>query len=131
MPSAPRSGRLVVARLCAVGAAAGVLVAAGGLAWNMLAPNSWVWSDEQARDYAEATVAMHQAQQATVDASRPDFEAVRRQVEAARQRYERLHAELGSARETLQARGSRLIQWGCILTAACGIGYVVLNQDQS
>jgi hypothetical protein len=122
------------ALVCLAGLLAGLLVTLAGLAWMVLAKPSHVWSPEQAAELKAAGDALHaarsrdpgeaqQGQQATPQAA-GDASQAPPALAAAQARFDRIDAELESARTGRQRTGTWLLRLGLAAMVLFGVGYL-------
>jgi hypothetical protein len=98
----------------------GVLLVIAGVGWGTLTDKKSFWTEEQAKEFAAASDAMHahrSGEHSHAPAEHGDVSDV------ARERYERIAAELERARYQRDEVGPLLIKVGLAAAIAFGIGY--------
>lgn len=93
---------------------AGLALIALGLSWHVIFPVESVWSNEQAQEYTDASLALKTA------ASHPEESADENddsQLDAARERFDKIKAELGQAIQWRESSGVLLGIGGTVLMA--------------
>lgn len=106
-----------MATACLAAAALGLLVAVGGAVWQRSALPRHVWTVEQAQEFDAANAAMHAA------VGRDDETA----HAAAKQRFDRIAAELHSARYAKDRLGAVLVRGGLAAAAVFSVGYLAIR----
>lgn len=133
MTDAPGRTRRATSAVCLAGVALGVLAALGGAIWQRAALPRHVWSAEQSQEYAAAYADLHAA---TVDHDHDHepggaeaADAGHTNLAAAQARFDRVAAELKSARYAKDQLGGTLIRGGLAAAALFGVGYLVTRSD--
>lgn len=98
---------------CLAGVAIGLLTALGGGVWQRTALPRHVWTIEQAKEFDAANAALH-----SVDMDD------REKYAAARQRFDRVAADLQSARYAKDRLGNVLVRGGLAAAAVFSVGYL-------
>jgi hypothetical protein len=123
----------LISRLCAVGAAGGLVLMAVGLAWPAIGGGRMLYSETQAKEYQDASAALHAATSGHVHADREPHDHASRppvgpaereaQVAAARERFQQAEAKLETARFAQNSLGHWFTGVGLAAAIAFGIGY--------
>ena len=120
-PEAADSARRWASLLFLVGACIGVVLVIVGVAWKSFTAPETFWSDEQAKEFAAASDAMHaQTAEAQEHGSSEDADTA-----AARDRLARIQGELERARYARDDMGPLLTRIGLVAAIAFGVGYLV------
>jgi hypothetical protein len=118
MTAAFQNIRQTMAIACLVGAAIGLMAAISGAVWQRMALPRYVWTVEQAEEFEKANSALHAAAAGDDDAEH----------EAAKRRFNRIAAELQSARYAKDRLGSLFIRGGLAAAAAFSVGYLAIRE---
>jgi outer membrane murein-binding lipoprotein Lpp len=105
---------------CLAAAAVGVLLVIAGVGWGALTDEKSFWTEEQAREFAAASDALHAHRSGEHSHAHAEHDEA---SEGARERFERIAADLDRARYQRDEIGPMLIKVGLAATIAFGIGY--------
>ena len=120
MPN-PASKRSNANRGCLAGIVVGLLLVLAGLAWKPLVPDAWLWSHEQAAEFAAASAELHAAEiqgHDHGDASSHPPDMTRQQA-----RFDRIRTQLEAAQGARSGWGQSLVIAGAVVTALAAMGY--------
>jgi hypothetical protein len=104
----------------------GMLTIAIGASWSLMVSPAQVWSAEEALEYQAANDALHEARTKNrVDSGEGEMSPA---MAAAKARFDRIDAQLESARSAYDAWGHWIAAAGFGATLLCGAGFLVLRR---